>query len=459
MGYFNYISAFLTIIILVLLGKRCHKSISNAKVFSDHLEEATNKSNQKKVEADKKFVKAPTPKAYPEIYPKIDYLSSLLPKERLKYFKNQCKIHYQPYKTEFCDQDFFKPSKNRRFSDHNFVPYAPVFCANNSEKQQQIVRNEYELFKTRLVYSNKKRTHPWFSYNFLLDRRRKFTVCMPEKSGCTLYQRFWFALNKTDLNYLNPKTVDQNVKGLDDKDPYEAFSIYRYTPRLSKLHDFSPSDEDILNDEWKRVINIRHPFERLYSGYRDKFYVKNIDCPRFVKSYKKSIDNYEKNKSHPMFGAKDCSTHGNKKHHKYMVSFHAFLRYILSTPFTKINQHFLPISHICTPCDVDWDYISTQPTINDDIFTVFQNFAAGNSSSDRDFINKVRSEKDSNDLISFKSYPKSKTAKMAFYNISQKKGGKGLIQNLYNKFEWDFLLFGYELDGYLWRDGNRLDDA
>ena len=219
------------------------------------------------------------------------------------------------------------------------------------------------------------------------------------------------------------------------------------TPRLKKMAAIT--DEELLTPAWSKILNIRHPFERLYSGWRDKFDPNNLDCPRFVRSYKPKIMPFERNKSHPRFKIKTC----DKLKSGSLVTFYAFLKYVLHEPFSQLNQHFLPIAHVCSPCHVDWDFISTQPTVNDDIVTAFQSLGK-KSAADEKFIREIAAAKNQSKLSSFNSYPKKRTAKMAFYDICQQPGGKKLVQDLRKKYDWDFTLFGYDLEGYFHSDAD-----
>ena len=279
---------------------------------------------------------------------------------------------------------------------------------------------------------------------------------MPEKAGCTLYQRFYHAVNEKDMGFLNPNTVDQNKAGLND--PYGAFTanIYGLTPRLIKQPISHPT---LLKPGWTRVLNIRHPFDRLYSGWRDKFNPNNHDCDRFVRKFKPAIDRYEENQKHIKIGLKTC-----KNQTGMMVTFQAFLRYIVDIPFNQVNQHFLPINHICTPCDIlfseeaenleasskiEWDIISTQGTVADDIFQAFELIMSKSENpDDLPFVNQIKENR--KNLTSLKEYKKKKIAKEKFFEVCQKDRGRDLIEKyLYKKYEWDFLIFGYTLEGYL----------
>ena len=92
-----------------------------------------------------------------------------------------------------------------------------------------------------------------------------------------------------------------------------------------------------------------------------------------------------------------------------------------------------------------WDYISSQTNINHEVVEAFQ--LALTEQEDVNLLNEIIKMKDN--LSSLKPYKTSKSAKPAFQKILTYPDGKKLVKDLYIKYLWDFILFSYDLDGYM----------
>ena len=110
---------------------------------------------------------------------------------------------------------------------------------------------------------------------------------MPPKAGCTTLQRFYLALVKDDGNYINHTTGEYFNK----ESRYTSNSVYKAIPRMTT----GPVMERVYHDKnWIKGLNVRHPFERLYSGWKDKFNQTGADAWIFKRKYEKAILGYEK---------------------------------------------------------------------------------------------------------------------------------------------------------------------
>lgn len=315
---------------------------------------------------------------------------------------------------------------------------------------------------------------------------------MPPKAGCTTIQRFYQAIDKNEIRYLNFTTYDNNLAQLnseqDQKDrenvsdikekilnekikdkkselrrllrkfttrENSAFiytkSIFKFTPRAfsvpdqvrysKKITDKSSLDEykfiKKLNETY-RIINARHPFERLFSGWHDKFQEGHQDNGIFKKNYQDVIMSQ-------FYKAEDG----------YILNMHvpfiSFLRYVVGTEFSKINYHFKPTAFYCSPCEIDFDYVSEVETMRYDLIESFTRASSrSNITTGRDIralkmLEKIKDNKDN--LITLKPYKSSRSAKDVFRDISRRE--PELIDQVYRKFWWDFEMFGYTIDDYV----------
>ena len=225
---------------------------------------------------------------------------------RLKNLNQNCQKYYEPYKAKVCSTSTFKNTLNPIATD----------CKN--------------------------KTRTWWSYDWLADPAKNLAICMPPKAGCTTWQRFYLAVENLDEKFLN---------GSGKKEDNDIFEL---TPRLPKLgksgqYRFLKGELNSSKEPVFKVLHSRHPFERLYSGWRDKFINEK---GLFMKKYGKQIL------------VKDGDWEDEKTTEKKPgVPFISFLRYINSTEMSKINNHFKPISYFCSPCEVNFNYISDMSTL------------------------------------------------------------------------------------------------
>ena len=121
---------------------------------------------------------------------------------------------------------------------------------------------------------------------------------MPPKAGCTTWQRFYLALINDDGNYINHTTNEKLASFPSEiefkafkKSPYTSNAVFKTTPRMLS----GPVMDRIYHDKnWIKVINVRHPFERLYSGWKDKFNRTGAhDAWIFKKKYEDIILGYK----------------------------------------------------------------------------------------------------------------------------------------------------------------------
>lgn len=110
---------------------------------------------------------------------------------------------------------------------------------------------------------------------------------MSPKAGSSTFQMSYLAVSKNKLNYyLNQTewvTSWENV-------------IYKRIPR-TKLDSTPPYEHRdgayVFGSNWTRIINVRHPFDRLYSGWSDKFNLTIYGEDNDFMEYKSEIDKYE----------------------------------------------------------------------------------------------------------------------------------------------------------------------
>ena len=116
--------------------------------------------------------------------------------------------------------------------------------------------------------------------------------------------------------------------------------------------------------------------------------------------------------------------------------------WMVDTPFAKINNHFKSQAFFCAPCEIDFQYISDQAVLRDSLFETLEQILEDN---DLEILKKFK--KDMDNYKALKPYKTSMSAKRVFNEISER--NRTLVELAYEKYRWDFKLFGYTTEGYM----------
>lgn len=117
--------------------------------------------------------------------------------------------------------------------------------------------------------------------------------------------------------------------------------------------------------------------------------------------------------------------------------------WMVDTPFKAINNHFKSQSFFCAPCEIDFQFISDQAVLQKSMFESFEMILK--DKKDIEVLNKFKNNRAS--YRALKPYKKTKSAKPIFNDISDR--NRTLVELVYEKFRWDFKLFGYTTEGYM----------
>jgi len=257
----------------------------------------------------------------------------------------------------------------------------------------------------------------------------KFTFCIPPKTGTTNWQREFIK------NFLHPHKPTENML-----DPPMIFKVH---PRVSQiggtaqtltkmakkegLLDKNPSGKgkskqlnmklrkNVVGSsaDFFRGINVRHPFARLVSAYRQKFGTKYYTRHKATYQQWGKIMLYFDKKLYPDYESED-----------YIASFSSFLRMIVYLKHQKfMNPHWKSYEYLCSPCTFPYEYISQTETAANDSRVFFDRIIG-----DRD-----QSIQGAYGGHVFKARPFFKDVKPA------------LVQKVYEIYREDFLMFGYTI--------------
>ncbi|XP_072425826.1 carbohydrate sulfotransferase 9-like [Chiloscyllium punctatum] len=175
-------------------------------------------------------------------------------------------------------------------------------------------------------------SRPRGSLNRLVSRvyvedRHKLLYCEVPKAGCSNWKRVLMVLN-----------------GLASS-PYNiSHQFVHYGTHLRRLDSYSLHKSYQLLGSFTKVLFVRDPMERLVSAFRDKFEHPNVYYhPVFGKAI---LRKYRANASAEALGTGAGVTFGE------------FVHYLLD-PQKPVGMdiHWEPISRLCSPCLIDYDFI------------------------------------------------------------------------------------------------------
>ena len=127
-----------------------------------------------------------------------------------------------------------------------------------------------------------------------------------------------------------------------------------------------------LQTYYKFMI-VRNPLERIVSGFRDK-----IELPlnfakqnRFPESVKKDILQQFR-QAELLYWQQTAK----QNLFNISVSFQEFVRYLIESRRSSINEHFLPSINICHPCLIKYDFYGNFKNISHDAHALIDRFQA-----------------------------------------------------------------------------------
>ena len=156
----------------------------------------------------------------------------------------------------------------------------------------------------------------------------------------------------------------------------------------------------------------RHPLARIASAYRNKLQPDTRVEEYFINTYGRAIIS---------------AARGSWREGEPDPTFQEFVRYLIETEVEMYDEHWKPISLICRVCQLPYRYILQYENLSDDWK---QLLASAEITEDLDLV-WVNSS-GGGDLRHY------------YEAISDEE-----IIKLFDKFESDFVMFGYTLNGYL----------
>jgi len=148
-------------------------------------------------------------------------------------------------------------------------------------------------------------------------------------------------------------------------------------PRLSYSGVLQAAGEEGATN----LLVVRHPFERIISAFRDKLEQchgpKNctLDNNWYYKTYSKRIVSQHRSEALKVLGREFFSPKNNfgapypvtrTWRSDKMPSWWEFVQYLLSTPPSSYDEHWIPVSKYCSPCSLHYTRILHSETIQEE---------------------------------------------------------------------------------------------
>ena len=185
---------------------------------------------------------------------------------------------------------------------------------------------------------------------------------------------------------------------------------YKYHMSLNQY------EADLKTLQYFNFIIVRHPLERLVSGYRNK--IEKPSTPWFQEKYGSQMLRLSRKT------LSEAEYRAGKG-----VTFHEFIDYILKTETNEINEHFAGMQELCHICNIKYDFIADMSTLYDDSDTILKLIG---------WYDRHKFPRNSKD-----SYKKG-AVDIAPEYINRL--SDDVLSKLYEKFKDDFEAFGYKFD-------------
>lgn len=237
--------------------------------------------------------------------------------------------------------------------------------------------------------------------HILVDEKHKLLYCYVPKVACTNWKRVFMVLLGGSEN--------ENASSI----PAEVVHNKSAFPKLS---DYTVDEAKYFVTNFTKYLFVRHPFERLLSAFRNK-----LEEPSRGSKYFQTRIGRDIIKHYRVNATNHSLEYGND------VTFEEFAMYLIDHYVPAFNEHWKPISELCYPCLIKYDFIGKYETLQ----------------SDAEFLLKAINKSE----IKFPKVRVSNTTAqiVKYYNTLPPQ----IIARLYNIFILDFKLFSYNTENIL----------
>ena len=173
---------------------------------------------------------------------------------------------------------------------------------------------------------------------------------------------------------------------------------------------FQIDEIEMILNEFTKVMFVRHPLERLYSAYNDKFVQNTTFASLFKKLYARNMISFARN-----IPLQNVNKEGSG------LTFNEFLYFLSQRKnIETVQEHWRPMYDLCHPCSIEYDFIGKFENIEKDSNEILNHIGALSP------------------VIKFPPQRASSTPKLL------EELSSNVSTNLYTNYENDFKLFGYQ---------------
>ena len=248
-----------------------------------------------------------------------------------------------------------------------------------------------------------------------MDHKHKLLYCAIPKIGSTTFVHYLWELNtvKHSRGFAHPP-----------ESFFEKTGVWL-------LKDLSQSDRERAMNEYFRFIVVRHPFDRLYSAWRNMFYKSNISP--LISGTIQTVISDLLNEMDP------DSKYEDVNYSMENITFNQFL-YLVSVEVNsgfQLHQYASMYAH-CLPCDVTYDHVFRLETLAHDVTSLYEHLRMNNRSETIPDIRGI------NNRLQMDSQQKLTRVSELYKNVSSE-----VTRGLARIYKRDLELFGYH-----WRNHN-----
>ena len=172
--------------------------------------------------------------------------------------------------------------------------------------------------------------------HMIVDDTHKLIYCYVPKAACANWKRVMQVLSG------RYKTVD-DIHKVDHTD-------------FKFLSGYSPEEIDYRLKNYFKFMFVRHPLDRLYSAWHNKFHENFLDMQKkygvpIVKKFRENPPN---------------NPQGDD------VTLGEFFKYLAGTSTNQFNEHWMPYNELCQPCYVDYNYIGLYEDLENEATTMIK---------------------------------------------------------------------------------------
>ncbi|XP_066920587.1 carbohydrate sulfotransferase 14-like [Clytia hemisphaerica] len=204
---------------------------------------------------------------------------------------------------------------------------------NEDNEQQQRLSHLKDFCQRRQKNHNNKTLK--FGDSFIYNDKKKFVYCRIPKVACTTW-----------------KKVVLYTLGIVDTHPVNTSLNTLYSYRMPYMKDFKNDTQRIkyMQDNYFSFMLSRHPFDRLFSVYRNKFQNPVVKRASFLHYFGPIILKVT---------GKNLNTHSKKIRHGieyYDITFEEFLTFLTMGGYDA-DDHWTPQTSLCQICKYEFDFI------------------------------------------------------------------------------------------------------